>query len=210
MFVKQRHADKPSGSRHPGRGARLNIVVTTVLAAVTGWTGGAAMPVMGQAAPELTTSVQDLRHAFALSVPATWQTKVKSGDPAVFAAGPTVGDEPPDTVQVVVRDTVVGVNDPKSCEQKVKWIMRVWLHQHFTTLNEGPITLGGLPSYAQTYTWTTAKGAQRWSTQACVVQDGKVYVLTGTTAYVPGTPPLHADLLMTIMNSFRFTAHSPP
>jgi hypothetical protein len=171
---------------------------------VPGWLAQAAF---GDEAPAL-TAVEDLRHVFALSVPTTWQTTVAKGDTAVSTRSPATGDEPPDSVEVVVRDTILGVTDAKSCEDKVKWVMRVWLHKQFTTLSEGPTTLGGLPSYEHIYTWTTSTGAQRWSTQACVVQGGRVYVLTGTTVYAPPAPPAHADLILAILNSFHFTRNA--
>jgi hypothetical protein len=174
--------------------------------AVLGWSGGGFAPVaFGDEAPAL-IAVQDPGHRFAISVPTTWQTKVSRGDTAVSAVGPTTGDVPSDTVEVVVRDTMVGITDAKSCEEKAKWVMRSWLHKQFTTLSEGPTTIGGMPSYAHTYTWTAPNGAQRWSTQACVVQQGKVYVLTGTTAYDPPAAPARAGLITTILNSFHFTA----
>ncbi|HLW47899.1 MAG TPA: hypothetical protein VKW09_09050 [bacterium] len=196
-------------ARHDRHGSRRDRVIVTLAAAAAiaflAWTAGAVAPAaFGDEAPAL-TAVHDLGHVFSLSVPATWRTKVTKGDTALSAVSSAAGDGPPDTVEVVVRDTMVGINDAKSCEEKAKWVMRVWLHKQFTTLSEGPMTIGGLPSYAQTYTWTAAEGAQRWSTQACVVQQGKVYVLTGTTAYVPPAAPPRAGLIMTILNSFRFT-----
>jgi hypothetical protein len=181
------------------------MMVAAAAAALMTWiAGGAATAAFGDEAPAL-KAVQDLKHVFALSVPSTWQTKVTKGDTAVSAASPATNDELPDTVDVVVRDTMIGITDAKSCEEKAKWVMRVWLHRQFTTLSEGPTTIGGLPSYTHTYSWTASNGAQRWSTQACVVQQGKVYVLTGTTTYAPPALPARAGLIMTILDSFRFT-----
>jgi hypothetical protein len=182
----------------------MKIAVAAAAVAAVGWmAGGAAPAAFGD---EALTPVQDLRHVFTLSVPATWQTKATKGDTALSAVSPAVGEELPDTVEVVVRDTTFGVTDAKSCEEKVKWVMQVWLHKKFTTLSEGPTTIGGLPSYGHTYMWTATNGTQRWSTQACMVQQGKVYVLTGTTAYDPPSPPARAGLIMQILNSFHFTS----
>ena len=187
--------------------AGLKVTVAAAAVALTMWGHGWLVPAaFGDEAPAL-TAVEDLRHVFALSVPTTWETKVTKGDTAVSTRSPATGDEPPDSVEVVVRDTILGITDAKSCEDKVKWVMRVWLHTQFTTLSEGPMTIGGLPSYGQTYTWTTSTGAQRWSTQACVVQGGRVYVLTGTTVYAPPAAPAHADLILAILNSFHFTGN---
>ena len=188
--------------------AALKMTVAAAAVVLTTWVPGwFAQAAFGDEAPPL-TAVEDLRHVFTLSVPATWQTTVAKGDTAVSTKSPPTGDTPPDSVEVVVRDTIFGVTDAKSCMEKVKWVMRSWLHKQFTTLSEGPMTIGGLPSYGHTYTWTTSTGAQRWSTQACVVQRGRVYVLTGTTVYAPPAAPAHADLIMAIMNSFHFTGNA--
>jgi len=187
------------------RARGLKVAVAAAAVGLTTWIPGwLAQAAFGDEAPAL-TAVEDLRHVFALSVPTTWQTTVTKGDTAVSAKSPVTSDELPDSVEVVVRDTILGVTDAKSCEDKVKWVMRVWLHKQFTTLSEGPTTIGGLPSYGHIYTWTTSTGAQRWSTQACLVRGGRVYVLTGTTAYEPPAAPAHADLIMAILNSFHFT-----
>lgn len=201
--VRQRHRLQGRHDRRQALGARARNALA-LLALLMWIAGGVAPAAFGDEAPPL-QAVQDPGRVFAISVPATWQTKSSKGDPAVMATGPEVTDGPPDTFEVVVRDTVIGINDAQTCEEKVKWIMRVIMHKQFTTISEGPITIGRLPSYAQIYTWTSPNGAQRWSTQACVMRDGKVYVLTGTTALEAPATPARADLIMTILNSFRFT-----
>jgi hypothetical protein len=206
--VKQPDRLESPHSKRRLRSVRAAITIGAAAAALIWWIAGGptgAPAAFGDEAPTL-VAVPDLRHVFSLSVPTTWQTKTTKGDTAISAVSPPVGDDPPDTVEVVVRDTMIGITDAQSCEEKAKWVMRVWLHKKFTTLSEGPATIGGLPSYAHTYTWTTPGGDQRWSTQACVVQQGKVYVLTGTTAYVPPAAPARAGLIMTILNSFHFMA----
>jgi hypothetical protein len=205
--VEQPDRRESTRSKRRVPGGRVTVTIGAAAVALIWWIAGGptrAPAAFGDETPAL-VAVQDLRHVFSLSVPTTWQTKTTKGDTAISAVSPSVGDDPPDTVEVVVRDTIIGITDAQSCEEKVKWVMRVWLHKKFTTLSEGPATIGGLPSYAHTYAWTTPGGDQRWSTQACVVQQGKVYVLTGTTAYVPPAAPARAGLIMTILNSFHFT-----
>jgi hypothetical protein len=180
------------------------MAVAAIVAALLAWAGAVVAPgAFGDETPAL-MAVQDLSHVFALSVPTTWQTKVMKGDTAVSAASPAV-DGLSDTVEVVVRDTMVGITDPKSCEEKAEWVMRVWLHKQFTTISTGPTNIGGMPSYAMTYTWTAPNGTERWSTQACLVRSRKVYVLTGTTTNIPVKAPARAALIMQILNSFHFT-----
>jgi hypothetical protein len=53
------------------------------------------------------------------------------------------------------------VTDAQSCESAAAWVMRALQHPTFTTLSEGPRTIGGEPAYGQTYVWKAPNGEMR-------------------------------------------------
>jgi hypothetical protein len=175
-----------------------------ITAAVAWLVGAVLAPVTGYAQAQMDTKVHDLG-LFTIAVPAAWQIKPPTGDTAIQAISPAEAGALPDTVEVNVRNLPSNVTDAKGCESTVKWVMRVFLHVNYTTLHEGPATIGGAPAYTHTYTWSAKTGQSRWSTQACVVDRGKAFVLTGTTANEPPSSPARGDAVMTILNSFKLT-----
>jgi hypothetical protein len=182
---------------------RNAMVMAFVLAFGTG-TPFAPWAAVGRAEAQAATTVHNAG-LFTIALPDTWETKPAKGDTALQAVGPADGSALPDTVEVVIRPLPSNVTDAKSCEGMAKWVTRVFLHVNYTTLAEGPLSIGTLPAYAHTYTWKAPTGEQRWTTQACVVAEGRAFVLSGTTADVPHGAPARAGLVMGILNSFRLT-----
>lgn len=162
----------------------------------------APLPAAGQ--PGAPPTIHNLG-LFTIAMPPTWQIKPPQGDTPIQAISPAPPTGLPDTVEVVVRPLPSNVTDARRCESTVQWVMRVFQHKTFTTVSEGPLTIGGQPAYGQTYTWKGPNGEPRWSTQACIVSNGRAFVLTGTTANEPPGSPAGAPELADILNSFRLT-----
>jgi len=102
------------------------------------------------------------------------------------------------------------VHTPQSCEQKAEWVTQHFPRITYTTVSNGPTTLGGLAAYAHTHTWKASTGETRWSRQICVVQQGKVCVHTATTTGAASGLPGRTATLTPIVNSFHLMPASTP
>jgi hypothetical protein len=153
-----------------------------VLMAVTGFMSVAVFlsPGIGFGQPPALYPVSDSRGRFAISVPSGWRVVQSRGDlPALSAFSPDSPETPPDSVEVYLRDMSTPLS-PKECARQVAFAMRMSLG-HWTTLSEGPDTLGGLAAYSRTYVWHTKTGVERRSIQTCVPVDRRIFVIIGTT-----------------------------
>lgn len=143
---------------------------------------GLCAPGAGQALTMRTVS--DVSNRFTLDVPVTWQVKTSTGDPALAAIGPAPGKGMmPDTVNVIVRHLAVALT-PQECAQKAQGVLKYIIHS-YTTVAEGPDTIGNLPAYDHVYTWQTKTGEPRRSVQVCTTRGYQAYVIIGTTGNTP-------------------------
>jgi hypothetical protein len=164
----------PGGSRVELGKVLLGIVVAAVLLS--------AAPSGPAGALEL-QSVRDGHGRFTISLPTTWQIDQSRTDRALSAKSAEPPGTPPDSVEVFIRDMAFPVS-PEACAGQVAWAMRITIHQ-WTTLSEGPDSIGGLPAYSRTYTWHVKSGEEHRSLQTCVPVGRRVFVIIGTTMNTP-------------------------
>jgi hypothetical protein len=167
------------------------------------------MVLVAQAATVTLRTVPDAKKQFTLRVPIAWNVKTPDGNATLTATAPTPTGGLPDSVDVVVHAALSGMT-AQSCESEAEWVTQHFAHINFTTLSQGPESVGGYAGYSHAYTWKAPTGQSRWSTQVCIVQLGQVYVSTGTTANTASTLAAHRTLLTTIINSIRIQAHVVP
>ncbi len=176
---------------------RSTVTITAALALTVGLAGLAA-----RAETALGRTVHDAANQITIDVPAGWTVQTPSGNIALKATAPAAGKTLPDSVDVVVRSTLFGMNTSEACEQKAMWVTQHLGHIAFTTLSAGPATVNGYPAYLHVYTWNASTGEMRWSEQVCVVKQGRAYVLTGTTADTVETIAVRSEELRQIIDSF--------
>jgi len=156
---------------------------------------------LGQSSPTL-QPVEDRGGRFVISVPPTWRVDQSGRDlPALSAFSPEPPETPPDSVEVFVRDLPFPITPP-ACSQQVAFAMWVTIHQ-WTTLSEGPDTIGGLAAYSRVYTWHPRNGRERRSLQTCVPLGRRVFVIIGTTQNTPNRVAEVVPALARIMRTFR-------
>lgn len=124
--------------------------------------------------------VQDSEGRFVIHLPLTWGVTQSRSDPALSAKSPEPPGTPPDTVEVFVRDTMFPLS-PEGCGRQVAWVMRMTIHE-WTTLSEGPDSIGGLAAFSRAYIWHLKTGEERRSIQTCVPMGRRVFVIIGTTS----------------------------
>ena len=130
---------------------------------------------------ELVT-VQDSAGRFLIAVPSTWRVDRSLKDRALSAKSPEPGPAP-DTLEVFVRDTPVAMS-PAACGSQIAWVMRMTIGS-WTTVSEGPDTIGGLAAFTREYTWRLKTGEERHSIQTCVTVGRRAFVIIGTTENSP-------------------------
>ena len=162
---------------------RTLAIRSAALAAATGFVAVAVFlcPGMGLVrAQEELHPVSDSRGRFVISVPSGWRVVQSKGDlPALSAFSPDSPETPPDSVEVYLRDMSAPLS-PKECARQVAFAMRMSIGR-WTTLSEGPDTLGGLPAYSRTYVWHNKAGIERRSIQTCVPVGSRIFLIIGTT-----------------------------
>ena len=105
-------------------------------------------------------TVHDSKNQIAITVPATWRVQSPNGSATLTATAPVSGTALPDSVNVVVHDAPIGMNTPQACENEAAWVTQHFAHITPTTVAKTPMTVGGKPAYAWTYTWTASTGEQ--------------------------------------------------
>jgi hypothetical protein len=156
-------------------------------------------------------SVRDGQGRFTISLPTTWQIDPSRKDRALSAKSEESAGTPPDTVEVFIRDMAFPVS-PEGCAGQVAWAMRMTIHQ-WTTLSEGPDSVGGLPAYSRTYTWHSKNGEEHRSIQTCVPVGRRVFVIIGTTINTPDRVAQIFPELTRMIGTFRPASgpdQSPP
>jgi len=188
----------------------LSLRVRTVLSSCIGIAVGITLPALAGGATEPARTVRDAGSQFTISVPTPWHVQSPGGGVALRATGPAAGATLPDSVDVVARSAPIGVTTPQACERRAEWVMQYVVRIAVATVSTGPTTLGEFAAYEHTYTWKASTGESRWSRQVCVVQQGKVFVLTATTAGDASGLLGRAAILTEIVDSFHLTASATP
>jgi DcrB len=162
------------------------------------------------APPPTSHVVKDPGNRFTITVPADWNVQTSSGGrtPAVSAISPPASGQLSDSVDVIAQDLPIALS-PQGCAGEVAQIMRFTIHE-WTTLQEGPATLAGLPAYSRSYTWRTRTGQDRRSVQTCVTMGRRAFVIVGTTANTQSDIQEHLARLEQIMATFRPNAKNLP
>jgi hypothetical protein len=145
--------------------------------------------------------VKDAEDRFVISVPRTWRVEQVRRDPALSAKSPEPPGTPPDTVEVFVRDMMFPLS-PEGCGRQIAWVMRITIHE-WTTLSEGPDSIGGLAAFSRAYTWRLKTGEERRSIQTCVPLGRRVFVVIGTTMNTPSRVAQILPELSRIIATFR-------
>jgi hypothetical protein len=171
-------------------GALLAAVVIAALAA--------AVPVTAQTLA--LTSVRDPQNRFTIGVPSTWHVTTQTKNPAVEAKSSATAATLPDSLDVTVYDWT-GTLSPQQCISESDMVLRYTIHT-WTTVREGPTTVGGQPAYSRVYTWKTASAEPRQSVEVCTTHGSRIYVAVGTTentsAKVAATMPLLERAIATL------------
>lgn len=164
---------------------------------------GAGAPATGQSLgrPWDLQPVQDNAGRFAISVPLTWRVNYPPKNPALSVKSPEPPGTSPDTVEVFVRDMMFALS-PEGCAQQVAFVMRITIRQ-WTTLSEGPDSIGGLAAYSRAYTWHLTTGEGRRSIQTCVTLGRRVFVIIGTTMNTPDRVAQNLPEITRIIGTFR-------
>ncbi len=180
-----------------GTVARLLAGVAVAVALATAWP---ATPTAGQVVSLRT--VRDPANRFTIDVPVTWRIQTSmTKDPTLSARSPTPGGQLPDSIDVILRDTIVPLS-PAACVHEAEQVMRFAIHS-WTDLAQGPQTIGTLPGYSRVYTWRSSTGDPRRSVQVCVTQGRRAFMLIGTTEDTPPRVSAGMPVLMRIIATFH-------
>jgi hypothetical protein len=153
-------------------------------------------------------SVQDSQNRFVIDVPATWRVEQSDKNPALSAKSPEPPGTSPDSVEVFVRDVPFAVS-PEGCLRQVAWVMRMTIHT-WTTLSEGPDTVGGIPAYSRAYLWRLPSGEERRSQQTCVSRERRVFVVIGTTMNTRARVAENLPEIIRVIGTFRLGPAAAP
>jgi hypothetical protein len=175
---------------------RMRVLLGIALAATI-----AADAATGLAAGMELVPMQDSDGQFLISAPPAWRVDWSRKDPVFSAKSPEPRGTSPDTLEVFVRDMPLPLT-PEGCLSQVTWVMRMTIHT-WTTLSEGPDTIGGLAAYSRAYTWRLKTGEERRSIQTCVTLGRRMFVIIGTTANTPRRVAHHLPELARMIASFR-------
>lgn len=142
-------------------------------------------------------AVRDPQNRFTIAVPAAWTVTTQTKNPAVEAKSPApeaAGRAAllPDSLDVTVYDWRMPIS-AHDCISESDLVLRYAIHT-WTTVKEGPTTIGGQPAYSRVYNWKASNGEARQSVETCVTHGNRVFVAVGTTdntlAKVSTTMPL--------------------
>ncbi len=158
-------------------------------------------PIAGGAQSDGFRPVQDPRDRFTIGIPATWEVRTSTGDPAVEATSPAPAGELPDSLDVIVRDLPWPIS-PEACVQRAEQVMRL-LGTGYTTVDKHPDEIGGLQAYSHAYTWRTRAGVVRRSYQVCATLSRRAFILIGSTTDTPARVRERMPTLERIMDTFR-------
>jgi hypothetical protein len=163
------------------RNKRRTAVVRTAGALVAGVIIAALATTGSVTAQNLTLkAVRDPQNRFSIDVPASWTVTVQTKNPSVEAKSPAPKPSAlPDSLDVTVYDWRVPIS-AQDCISQSDLVLRYVIHT-WTTVKEGPATIGGQPAYSRVYNWKASNGELRQSVETCVTHGSRVYVAVGTT-----------------------------
>ncbi len=174
----------------------------------------AVVPVAAQSAG--LKAVRDPQNRFTIGVPATWSVTTQTKNPAVEAksAAPQAAGRTallPDSLDVTVYDWRVPIS-AQDCISESDLVLRYAIHT-WTTVRQGPMTIGGQPAFQRVYNWKASNGEPRQSVETCVSHGSRVWVAVGTTDNSPAkansTMPLLVRSIATLQPNVA-TVPSPP
>lgn len=167
------------------RAAAALLAIGTTIAAVA-----AAGPVTAQNLD--LKPIRDLQNRFTINVPASWNVTTQKKNPSVEAKSPAPQAALPDSLDVTVYDWTKPIS-AQDCISESDLVLRFAIHT-WTTVSQGPETIGGQPAYSRVYNWKASNGEPRQSVETCITHGNRVYVAVGTTdnttAKVNSTMPL--------------------
>jgi hypothetical protein len=150
-------------------------------------------------------AVRDPQNRFTIDVPATWTVTTQAKNPAVEAKSspPAAAGKAallPDSLDVTVYDWRVPIS-AQDCISESDLVLRYAIHT-WTTVKEGPTTIGGQSAYTRVYNWKASNGEPRQSVETCVSHGSRVWVAVGTTDNTPAkvatTTPLLERVIATL------------
>jgi len=158
-------------------------------------------------------TVRDPQNRFTIDVPASWNVTIQSKNPSVEAKSPAAKPSLPDSLDVTVYDWKVPIS-AQDCISESDLVLRYAIHT-WTTVKEGPTTIGGQPAYSRVYNWKASNGEPRQSVETCVTHGSRVYVAVGTTdntaAKINTTMPVLQRAIATLQpNVANVPSETPP
>lgn len=161
-------------------------------------------------------SVRDPQNRFTIDVPSTWSVTTQTKNPAVEAKSAAYqaggkGALLPDSLDVTVYDWRVPIN-AQDCISESDLVLRFAIHT-WTTVRQGPMTIGGQSAYERVYNWKASNGEPRQSVETCVTHGSRVWVAVGTTdntaAKVNSTMPLLQRSIATLQPNVATVPSEP-
>jgi hypothetical protein len=135
--------------------------------------------------------IRDPQNRFTINVPASWNVTIQTKNPTVQAKSAVPKATLPDSLDVTVYDWTKPIS-AQDCIAESDLVLRFAIHT-WTTVRQGPETIGGQPAYSRVYNWR-AGNEPRQSVETCITHGNRVYVAIGTTdnttAKVNSTMPL--------------------
>ena len=158
-------------------------------------------------------TVRDPQNRFTIDVPASWNVTIQSKNPSVEAKSPAAKPSLPDSLDVTVYDWKVPIS-AQDCISESDLVLCYAIHT-WTTVKEGPTTIGGQPAYSRVYNWKASNGEPRQSVETCVTHGSRVYVAVGTTdntaAKINTTMPVLQRAIATLQpNVANVPSETPP
>lgn len=175
------------------RTAAALLAIGTTIAAVA-----AAGPVTAQNLD--LRQIRDPQNRFTIHVPAAWNVTTQTKNPSVEAKSQASKALLPDSLDVTVYDWTIPIS-AQDCISESDMVLRYVIHT-WTTVRQGPETIGGQPAYSRVYNWRAGNGELRQSVETCITHGNRVYVAVGTTdnttAKVNSTMPLLQRAIATL------------
>lgn len=156
-------------------------------------------------------AVRDPENRFTIAVPASWNVQTQTKNPSVEAKSPAPKTTLPDSLDVIVYDMPHALS-AQDCVHESDIVLRFAIHS-WTTVKEGPVSIGGEPAYSRVYNWKAGNGEQRQSVEACVTHGGRVFMAVGTTentqAKIGATMPVLQQAIATLKPNLAAASTAP-
>jgi len=155
--------------------------------------------------------IRDPQNRFTINVPASWNVTIQTKNPTVQAKSAVPKATLPDSLDVTVYDWTKAIS-AQDCIAESDLVLRFAIHT-WTTVRQGPETIGGQPAYSRVYNWR-AGSEPRQSVETCITHGNRVYVAVGTTdnttAKVNSTMPLLQRSIATLEPNLGNTPATQP